>query len=49
MDNSRTPVDKRIYTSLIYLVAVSKAVPQHIYEGAGGRGGIAPTHSRSQH
>jgi hypothetical protein len=27
----------------------SKAVPQHIYSGAGGRGGIAPTHSRSRH
>jgi hypothetical protein len=26
-----------------------KAVPQHIYRGSGGRGGIAPTHSRPQH
>jgi hypothetical protein len=24
----------------------SKAVPQHTYGGAGGRGCIAPTHSR---
>jgi hypothetical protein len=24
-------------------------VPQHTYGGAGGRGGIAPTHSRPRH
>jgi hypothetical protein len=26
-----------------------KAVPQHINRGSGGRGGIAPTHSRPRH
>jgi hypothetical protein len=26
-----------------------KSVPQHTYGGAGGRGGIAPTHSRPRH
>jgi hypothetical protein len=26
-----------------------KAVPQHTYGGAGGRGGTAPTHSRPRH
>jgi hypothetical protein len=26
-----------------------KAVPQHTHGGAGGRGGIAPTHSRPRH
>jgi hypothetical protein len=26
-----------------------KAVPKHTYGGAGGRGSIAPTHSRPRH
>jgi hypothetical protein len=28
---------------------VSKAVPLHAMEALGGRGGIAPTHSRPRH
>jgi hypothetical protein len=34
-----------VYSSTIVLKGKGKAVPQHIYRGAGGRGGIAPTHS----
>jgi hypothetical protein len=30
-------------------VNVQKAVPQHIYGGGEGRGGIAPTHLRRRH
>jgi hypothetical protein len=40
---------KRQFTGLIRtqnIISKGKAVPQHIYEGAGGRGVIAPTHSR---
>jgi hypothetical protein len=32
----------------LYTTACDKAVPQHTYGGAGGRGRIAPTHSRPQ-
>jgi hypothetical protein len=30
-------------------VKISKAVPLHAMEALGGRGGIAPTHSRPRH
>jgi hypothetical protein len=30
-------------------VKKGKSVPKHIYGGAGGRGDIAPTHSRPRH
>jgi hypothetical protein len=33
----------------IYIYKVSKAVPLHAMEALGGRGGIAPTHSRPRH
>jgi hypothetical protein len=31
------------------IVSKSKAVPLHAMEALGGRGGIAPTHSRLRH
>jgi hypothetical protein len=35
--------------STLYPTLKGKAVPKHIYGGAGGIGGIAPTHSRPRH
>jgi hypothetical protein len=32
-----------------YYIKKSKAVPLHAMEALGGRGGIAPTHSRPRH
>jgi hypothetical protein len=32
-----------------YSMVKGKAVSQHAYGGAGGRGGIAPTHSPPRH
>jgi hypothetical protein len=32
-----------------FAMCKGKAVPQQTYGGAGGRGGIAPTHSRPRH
>jgi hypothetical protein len=32
-----------------FLINKSKAVPLHATEALGGRGGIAPTHSRRRH
>jgi hypothetical protein len=40
---------KLLTSSLKYIVKVSKAVPLHAMEALGGRGGIAPTHSRPRH
>jgi hypothetical protein len=34
---------------MLVKVKQGKAVPQHTYGGAGGRGGIAPTHSQPRH
>jgi hypothetical protein len=34
---------------LVPLNVKGKAVPKHTYGGTGGRGGIAPTHSRPWH
>jgi hypothetical protein len=40
-----TGVCNSLFCPDIYL----KAVPQHTHRGSGGRGGIAPTHSRPRH
>jgi hypothetical protein len=37
---------KRLNTTGIEVLIKAKAVPQHTYGGAGGRGDIDPTHSR---
>jgi hypothetical protein len=36
-------------SALLKCKKVSKAVPLHAMEALGGRGGIAPTHSRPRH
>jgi hypothetical protein len=44
---------QRIYASIIQfyldMECSKKAVPLHAMEALGGRGGIAPTHSRPRH
>jgi hypothetical protein len=42
-------VSQKAVPSLDLLVSKSKAVPLHAMEALGGRGGIAPTHSRPRH
>jgi hypothetical protein len=42
-------IKMKVKCCLCTLQAKRKAVSQHIYGGAGGRGGIAPTHSRPRH
>jgi hypothetical protein len=36
-------------STLSALIVKGKAVPLHAMEALGGRGGIAPTHSRPRH
>jgi hypothetical protein len=44
---------KELHLSYSFLTTTTKskgkAVPQHAMEALGGRGGIAPTHSRHRH